>query len=397
MKRILISMYSLNIGGAERSLIGLLESINFNQYKVDLFLYRHEGEFLSLIPKEVNLLPEVAAYTTFERPIKEILSEGFIYLSFARIMAKVKEKISNRGVRIENRTYKIMQYTWKYSLIALPELEKEYDLAISFLGPHDFITKKVQAKKKVGWVHTDYAAAVSPDERLDRVMWNSLDWVVTVSEECRKSFLEVFSEYKDKTVVIENILSPNFVLQQAEANVKDEMPDNCDIKICSVGRFSILKGFDMAVKACRKLLDYGFNIRWYVVGYGGEEANIKYLIEQYGVKDYFILLGKKANPYPYIRECSIYCQPSRCEGKAVTVREAQILGKPVVITRFPTSSSQLENGIDGYICELSPVGIAEGIRELIEDASLRDKIIHNLSQRNYGNENEIDKIYHMME
>ena len=37
-------MPSMFIGGAERSLLGLLEAIDYSRYDVSLFLYRHEGE-----------------------------------------------------------------------------------------------------------------------------------------------------------------------------------------------------------------------------------------------------------------------------------------------------------------------------------------------------------------
>jgi len=91
-KNILISMYSLHIGGAERSLIGLLESFDYKTYDVDLFLYRHEGEFLSFVPKEVNILPSIKQYTTLERPIKDVIKEGHVYLGGARIVSKLKNQ-----------------------------------------------------------------------------------------------------------------------------------------------------------------------------------------------------------------------------------------------------------------------------------------------------------------
>ena len=50
MKKILIVSHALELGGAERSLIGLLDAIDKKEYKVDLFLLRHEGELLSFIP-----------------------------------------------------------------------------------------------------------------------------------------------------------------------------------------------------------------------------------------------------------------------------------------------------------------------------------------------------------
>lgn len=393
MKKILISMYSLNIGGAERSLIGLLDSFDYKRYDVDLFLYRKEGEFLKLIPSSVNLLPSIPQYTTFERPVKDILKEGHIYLSLARVLAKLKAKIKNKKSYKENGTYKIMQYTWNYSLLSLPKLKQNYDLAIGFLGPHDFIIHKVKAKVKIGWNHTDYFTIVNPDMNLDRKMWSKLDYIVNVSEDCKESFLKIFPEFCNKTIVIENILSPNFIKQQSKGEVKDEMPDNGSVKICSVGRFSYEKGFDMAVLACRLLKKSSYKISWYVIGYGTDEHEIISLINKLNVKNEFVLLGKKANPYPYMRECDIYCQPSRCEGKAVTVREAQILGKPVVITNFPTSKSQLEDGVDGHICALSAEGIADGIKKLIDDSEFRKSLTKNELFRDYGNQIEINKIY----
>ena len=64
-------------------------------------------------------------------------------------------------------------------------------------------------------------------------------------------------------------------------------------------------------------------------------------------------------------------QPSRYEGKAVTVTEAKILGKPILITNYPTSGSQIEDGIEGVICDLSVEGIAKGIESLYKDSDLR--------------------------
>lgn len=395
-KKILISMYSMNIGGAERSLIGLLENFNYDKYEVDLFLYRHEGEFLSFIPKEVNLLPAIKSYTTFERPIKNIFLEGHAYLGTARILAKIKANVKNKGLKKDQRTYKQMQYIWHYSMPVLPGLEKKYDVAISFLGPHNFIIEKVNADLKIGWCHTDYFTIVNPDIDIDKKMWSNIDYIVNVSKDCEDSFLKVFPELKNKSVVLENIISINFVREQSTKNIEDEIPNDGSIKICSVGRFSNQKGFDLAVLACKRLIELGFNIKWYIVGYGGEEEYIKKLIKRNNIEDRFILLGKKVNPYPYMKNCDIYCQPSRYEGKAVTVREAQILGKPVVITKFPTSKSQLENGIDGHICELSIDGIVDGIIKLCSDPDFSNYLSRNCLKRDYSNRNELQKLYKLL-
>lgn len=86
-------------------------------------------------------------------------------------------------------------------------------------------------------------------------------------------------------------------------------------------------------------------------------------------------------------------QPSRYEGKAVTVREAQIIGKPVLITNFSTAKSQVQDGIDGLITEMGINGLVNGIKRLIEDKELRETLVENTLKGEYGNRNEINKLY----
>ena len=142
----------------------------------------------------------------------------------------------------------------------------------------------------------------------------------------------------------------------------------------TVGRLSHAKGLDNAVRACRKLVDKGYEIEWYVVGYGPLEEELKGLIDELNLQNHFFLLGKKTNPYPYIKASDIYVQPSRYEGKAVTIREAQILGKPVVITNFPTAKSQAQDGVDALITPQSVEGIVEGIQRLIDNPNLKEEL-----------------------
>ena len=134
-----------------------------------------------------------------------------------------------------------------------------------------------------------------------------------------------------------------------------------------------------------------------IIGYGGDEGLIQNKIEEFGVQKNVILLGKKENPYPYIKACDIYVQPSRYEGKAVAVREAQILNKPVVITDFETSKSQLTDGFDGVIVPMDNEGCAEGICNLIKDKELQQRLIENTKITDYTNKQELEKIYALLE
>lgn len=289
-----------------------------------------------------------------------------------------------------------MQLMWQYALAHLPSVEKTYDVAISYLWPHYFVAEKVTAKKKIAWIHTDFST-VETDEAADETMWNKFDHIMAVSEACQTAFLTKYPNLAPKVMVMENLQSPTFIKQQALMEEPELMAEDHRFKLVTVARLSHAKGIDMAVDAMAQLKEKGHtNIVWYIVGYGGDESMLRDKISQRDLHDQVILLGKKTNPYPYMQAADLYVQPSRYEGKAVTVGEAQILGKPVLITAYPTSASQVTHGQDGWICELSAEGIAQDILMLKANSSLRDALSTACLGSDYSNEQELEKLYKVL-
>lgn len=394
-KKILFIMPSMFIGGAERSLLGLLEAIDYTQYDVSLFLYRHEGEFLAYIPDQVNLLPPMKEYGTFDVPIRSLLFSRRWRFGLARLISKAALKTHCLISGEKKGVWMSMQYTARYLLPLLPEIPGEYDLGVMFLGVADPLIHKVKAKKKVTWCHTDYDT-LYPNKGMDRKTYEAVDHVVFVSDACREKMTRFYPALTDKTRVIENILGEELLLQQAEVPVKD-MPHLDDgYRLLSIGRFSEAKNFDNVPNICKSLLDAGLHVKWYLIGYGGDEELIRQKILEAGMEEHVILLGKKENPYPYIKACDLYVQPSRYEGKCVTVREAQTLGKPVVITRYATSASQLEDGEDGMIVPMDNEGCAAGIADLLRDPARMERLSQTCKSRDYSNRQEVEKLYLMM-
>ena len=396
-KKIFIYQYSLDIGGIERSLIGLLNSIDYKEYEVDLFLVKHEGEFLSMIPREVNILKEEKICTLLGVPIKELLLTGKIKVAIIRLWSRVcyfiREKLLKKNVSGEY----ISQIVYPKIVRILPLRYKKYDIALSFCWPHYYVINNVVADIKVGWIHTDYSR-IYPDLNREKDMWNELNYIACVSEDCKKEFISKFPDLEYKTLVIENILSSKFIKEQAnKIDTTSEIQSSKNIiNLCSVGRFCKAKNFESIPNICRRLKDSGLDIKWYIIGYGSFEKLIKSKIHEFNVEDSVIILGKKKNPYPYIKACDLYIQPSRFEGKAVTVREAQILGKPVIITNFPTASSQVKDKYDGVIVPMELDECINAIKNTIENKELVNKIINNISKEEFGNENEINKIYDLI-
>lgn len=430
----------MELGGAEISLIGLLQAIDYTKYDVDLFVYSHRGELMQYIPKEVNLLPENPVYAQIERPMKEVAKDGYWRIVWARLLAKWKYR------RYVKRTHPkegsaIFQYIDSEVVKVLPSLYHlgQYDLAISFLTPHSIVLKKVKATKGVAWIHTDYSF-IDVDVAKELPVWSGYDHVVSISDHVTDAFLKRFPSLKDKITVIHNILSPAFVRQRADEmspeDVAQEMPrEEGVINLLSVGRFCHAKNYDNVPDICRRIneilngnvndnenenysecqdlnnalnlrnkmrrkdvnVPVSVNVKWYLIGYGGDEGLIRQRIAEAGMEKNVIILGKKSNPYPYMKACDIYVQPSRYEGNSVTVREAQMLCKPVVVTNYATAPSQVKDGKDGIIVPLENEQCASKIVDFIVNESLRLEISDYLRNHDYGNVMETEKLYSFIE
>lgn len=400
--RILILMHYMELGGAESALLGLLQSVDPDRVDVDVFIYSHRGELMKFLPTDkINLLPEIEAYSLTEKPLFEVVKKGYWRLAIARMIGRrhttsfcMRHKDSDKPA--ECSTFFQQRATWK----VLPKIQPnvEYDLAISFLTPHFFVLNNVRAKKKVGWIHTDYTKIlIDVDEEFK--MWQRLDYIASISGEVGNRFCEVFPLLKSKIIQIENILNADFIRKRADESDVTLCDDPSVTCLLTIGRFSPPKKMEEIPSICKKILEKGLSIKWYIIGYGSEaiERIVRDNAEKEGVAENVVILGKKDNPYPYIKACDIYVQPSRYEGKSITVREAQILCKPVIITNYPTAKSQIVDGVDGAIVPMDVDMCAQEMAVFIRDKEKQMTIVDYLESHDYGNEHEIEKIYQLCE
>lgn len=399
MKKILIVASDMEIGGAERALLGLLNAIDTSIYQVDLFLLRHQGPFMRLIPDGINLLPESEDYSCLGVPIGKVIRKGKLSIAIRRAIGKNRalNYISKNRLAKDNSV--LLHYSFLYTKKALPQITtEEYDLALSFTIPYYLLDEKVVAKKKAVWLHTDYSV-MDGDIEEERLVWSAYPYIVSISDDVTAGFLGKFPEMKERIVLIENILSKKLIKSQAEMdNVSEEMsaPENT-IKLLTIGRFVHPKNFDNIPEICQMIRSHGLTVAWYLIGFGSDEELIKNKIKEYSAEEFVKILGKKDNPYPYINLCDIYVQPSRFEGKCVAVREAQLLGKTVIITNYPTASSQLENGVDGFIVPMDNVECASAIANIISDKHACKSVAEHCLNYVQSNEFEVEKIYKLMD
>lgn len=384
------------LGGVERSLLGLLDSIDYDRYDVDLFLMRQNGELMPYLNPNANLLSEIPQYASLAVPMASLLKNGQFGVLCGRLHGKFAAQQYDKAHPTRKPSVVSLTYSHKYTLRYMPMItDKTYDLAISFLTPHYFVKNRVKAKKYAAWIHTDYTA-ISLDRETELEMWSGYDYICGISDQACTAFKSVFPELADRVMVIENIL-PAKLIESQSIKPQNEIISENGLNLLSVGRFCDAKNFDNVPNICKLISESGLDIKWYLIGYGADELLIRQKIIEAGMQDHVIILGKKDNPYPYMRACDLYVQPSRYEGKAVTVREAQMLGKPVVITNYATSGSQLEDGVDGIVIPIENTECAEGIAKLLRNPERMKELSENCKMRDYTNSSEIKKVYALME
>lgn len=389
-KKLLFVIPSLDAGGAEKSLVNLLNTIDGDQYSVDLFMFSHQGLFIKQIPEFVCILPRSTALTIFQKPMMlsvfTFLKKGAFSLIKDRFLFYLKNKIiKNKGIA--------EQYAWQNLKNGCSPLEENYDVAIGFLEKTSiyFVIEKVKAVRKVAFIHTFYSE-LHLDLSFDKKYFEKLNSIVVVSTDCAEDLSHVYPSFKEKIVVIPNIVSSNLIHQLSQEKT-EELPKNI---IVSVGRLVPVKGFDLAVEAAQILKGKHVSFHWYIIGEGSERSHLQHLIATYHLEQVFTLLGLKDNPYPYIRKAKIFVQSSRYEGKSIAVDEAKILAKPIVLTNFSTAKDQIDHGKNGLICDMTAAALADSIIKYVENPQFTAGIIANLQTENFGTEKEIIKFYNLI-
>ena len=394
-KRLLFVMESMGSGGGERSLLSLLQLIDYGKYDVDLLLFSPSGLFMGMIPPQVNLISFGKSYDSFVQPVnasvKAYLTKGNVKVAYNRIM--YSKTVNGKGGSTLYRD----QLAWKYMRCAFENTLPEYDAAIGYLEgkPNFFVADCVKAKIKIGYIHSDYRK-LEMDKKFDEKTFEKLDYIVGVSEKCAEILREEFPDLKEKIRAVENITSPTVLQKMADESVAEYENVNSEI-LLTVGRIAPPKGYDIAVDAAEILVKNGVDFKWFAIGRGELQAEIEQKIKEKNLENKFILLGERANPYPYIAGCDIYVQPSYFEGKSIAIDEAKCFAKPIVATKFTTVLDQLADGETAVLAQINAESVAEKIMQLISDNELCEALSENLKKEKLGNEEEIEKFYNMLD
>ncbi len=390
MKKICFVAEYMLCGGTEKSLISLLDSIDRKKYQITLLLMEKKGVLLSQLPDDIVIkaipLPEderddllhgkgIALRNTFKK--------GQLLKCFSKAIRGLKMKLASKtdvGKRL-----------WYYKSIdkKVEDYPEEFDVAIDYFGYGLFntfyVARKIKAKKRISWVHFEPDSAI-PDFYDFKELLVEFDKIMCVSKNVQSQLNNMIPAIKDKTQIFYNIIDKKDVIKKSETEAIYK--ENGYIHILSIGRLDYQKGFDLALNVIDKIIKDGYKIRWHIVGEGQQRKELEAIINRNkNLKNSVILHGQQTNPYPFIKMCDIYFQPSRYEAYCITVAEARALCKPIIATDFAGAREQLKNGETGIITKCREEDLYLALKMMLENKQLQVTFVNNLKNE-LGKEKE---------
>lgn len=354
---------SLSCGsGVFRSLCQILRSLSHEKFDVTLFIYPGDGDdaaHLAAAPEGVRVmigqgdvhpyrLPHIAALYGLSGLAKRLHLAGLSKTLNARTRSAVRRQKNKATAKKFFR-------------------DQSFDVLIANTVPNcSEIAHFIGAKKKYAVFHSS-RAEFFPEAT--KAALERFDGMVAVSEGVGRVLKEAYPAYANKVQTITNYVDGDEIRKKASAY---EVPPHDGLpSLCTCGRLSREKGFDLAVEAAKLLKDKGYDFIWYFVGEGPEREKLTEMIREKSLENMLLLIGYQQNPYPYIGACDIYVQPSYEEAQPLSVMEAQALGRAIVSTRTVGGRTILKDGVCGILTPMTAEGLAQGIEALLKDPDAR--------------------------
>lgn len=367
MKKILFGITGLTLGGAERVLVDIANQL-CNIYEITIFTIYAKGELEKQLSEKVK--------------VKSLYNMSYSEQSKFQKYFAIPLKILLLNKIIYDR-----------------KIKKDYDVEVAFLeGP---ITRLFsinnKTTKKIAWIHNDIALVFGNGikakikKKLDEKVYQKYEELIFVSKDNQKKFEEIYS-LTNKKEVIYNYINAKEVIEKANKNENITWKEQ-EINIVTVARLVNQKAIDRLINVHSKLIKEGFDHAIYVIGDGPEKNKLQNMIQDKKVESSFFLLGKKENPYPYIKQADYFCLLSYFEGYGMVLEEAKILGKPIIITDTAAREA-IENYKNSTILANDEKAIYEGLKKMIKK---EEKSVSDETKKDYDNTDIIEKIIGVLE
>lgn len=396
MKKILFVINTMGRAGAEMALLELLRTlVKKEELELSLFVLTGQGELLSQVPEGVKLLNsqlDGCSVLTKEGKghliktvFRAMLRRGTVFRLAPYLLKQLFFMVKKGNVQPD-------KLLWRVLSDGAERQNDQYDLAVAYIegGSAYYVMDHVKAAKKAAFVHVDYGMA-GYTRSLDKACYAGFDKIFPVSDEVKQSFLKEYPECREKTEVFHNIINRDRIIKGAEET--GGFPIQTDgFRILTVGRLTAQKDFAQSIQAMKLLKERGVKAKWYILGDGEQRTELEALIQHLSLEQDFFLPGIVENPYPFMKQADIYVHATRFEGKSIAIQEAQVLGRPVLVSDCSGNREQVQHGVDGLLCDMTPEGICAGVMELLSDENKRKRYGEMAAGRQMAGEAEIQKL-----
>ena len=338
-KRVLISYYDFGIGGSTTSLLARLNEINYDEYDVDLAVYENEGDLRQYVNPNVNIIEvKRKKINRMFMMLYSIFSLQIFFLLFDIIFTKNKKRKFVVG-----KTQIAAKYRAKKSRC----IKNHYDYGIGYLEfwANEYMYLQKNIDKKIYWIHSDYELS-GMNLIFDKKKFKSAFRIVFVADKCVDNFNDLTDNYYiDKVIKIENSLDKKTIQLMSLENIDELCFLETKYPIVSVMRMdSYTKGLDRCIEVAKIIKEKSKDIKWFFIGDGPDFEKFKLLITENDLGNILICLGKRINPYKYIKNSKLLIMLSRYEGKPMVIEEAKLLNTFCIVTEYSSARDQIENG-----------------------------------------------------
>ena len=371
-RKVLFVVHQLNLGGVQKALISALNALDYSKNEVTLYVRKNRTDLLPQVNHNVSTIIINQDTTKYYRKPYALWLQLFL-------------KINNRQKTKQKLDDYIVSSQMKYEKEHYFSDDVEYDLAISYIQSYTakFVDENVKAKRKVMFYHG------STDEFHDvnEKAMQHFERIYCVSKGAKKAVQGFYPQFAERIEYLENYVDAENVRHKADEFIPGYPKDK--LILCSCGRITSVKGYDLAVGAAKILRQSGLDFKWYFVGDGVDRQKIESLISEKQLSEYIEITGLQDNPYPYIKNCDIYVQPSYEEAYGLTIIEAQILGRIIVSTTTVGGSYIIRDGIDGLLADIDAPSIAQTIYLINQNHTLKKAIHNNLVKIDYSKDYQL--------